>query len=66
MKKWVESWLIPLVNSVAKTPGQKRFVYALFLVLGIVLAWFGVTVSRVSVEQMMVLDQTPLGGGLLK
>lgn len=66
MKKWIESWLIPLVNKYADTPGKKKVVYVTLAILGLVLAWFGVTVSQVSVEQLMVLDQTPIGQGALK
>ena len=66
MKKWIESWLIPLVDSVADTPGKKKVAYGVIAVLGILMAWFGLTVTQVSVEQLMVLDQTPLGAGRLK
>ena len=66
MKKWIESWLIPLVDSVADTPGKKKVAYGVIAVLGILMAWFGLTVTQVSVEQLMVLDQTPIGAGRLK
>ena len=66
MKKWIESWLIPLVNKVADTPGKKRVVYIAIALLGLLVAWFGFTVTQVSVEQIFVLDQTPLGQGALK
>jgi hypothetical protein len=66
MKKWIESWLVPLVNRVADTPQKKKAVYIVLAILGGLLAWFGISLSRVSVEQLMVLDQTPLGQGGLK
>lgn len=66
MKRWIESWLLPLVNKVAATPGKKRMVYVVLALLGGLIAWFGVDLSRVSVEQLMVLDHTPLGQGVLK
>jgi hypothetical protein len=66
VKKWVESWLVPLVNRVADTPAKKRVVYVALAIAGIVAAWFSLTVTQVSVEQLFVLDQTPLGQGVLK
>ena len=66
MKKWIESWLIPFVNKFAKTKTQKRIFYIVFIIGGIITAWFGLTVSQVATEQLFVLDQTPLGRGVLK
>lgn len=66
MKKWIESWLIPLVNRFADTPGKKKAVYVTLAILGALMAWFGVTLSQVSVEQLMVLGETPMGQGRLK
>lgn len=66
MKKWIESWLIPLVDRVAKTPRQKRIAYVLFIFVGFLVSWFGFTVSQVSTEQLFVLGETPLGQGVLK
>lgn len=66
MKKWVESWLIPMVNRLADTPGKKRAAYVVIALLGLLTAWVGITVTQVSVEQIFVLDQTPLGQGALK
>jgi hypothetical protein len=66
MKKWIEGWLVPLVNRFADTPAKKRVVYVILAIVGLLMAWFGVSVTRVSVDQLMVLDQTPLGQGALK
>lgn len=66
MKKWIESWLIPLVDRIADTPGKKRVVYVATAVLGLLTAWFGFTVAQVSVEQLIVLGETPIGAGRLK
>lgn len=66
MKKWIESWLIPLVNRLADTPAKKKAVYVALALVGAILTWFGTTLTQVSVEQLMVLDQTPMGQGALK
>lgn len=66
MKAWIESWLIPLVNRFADTPGKKRIAYVIFILIGLLTAWFGVTLSQVSTEQLFVLDHTPSGQGAMK
>lgn len=66
MKKWIESWLVPMVNRLADTQGKKKVVYVVLALIGALLAWFGVSLSQVSVEQLILLDHTPLGQGVLK
>ncbi len=66
MKKWIESWLLPLVDSVATTPARRKLVYVALALLGMLMAWFGLSLTQVSVEQLIVLDQTPIGQGALK
>ncbi len=60
MKKWIESWLIPLVNKYADTPQKKKAVYAVLMVLGLFLAWFGISLTWVSYDQIYTLDQGAL------
>jgi len=61
MKKWIESWLLPLVNNYADTPGKKKAVYVALALLGALIAWFGADIVRTSFEQaMMTLNQGAL------
>lgn len=66
MKKWIESWLVPLVNRLADTRGKRRAVYVGLAVLGLLMAWLGISMTQVSVEQLIILDETPMGQGRLK
>ena len=66
MKKWIESWLIPFVNKYADTKVKRRVAWSIMLVIGIVISWFGFTVTQVSTEQLFILGKTPLGQGVLK
>lgn len=61
MKTILTRLIVPLVGKIADTPGKKKAVYILLSMLGAVLAYLGISIIQVSLDQILTLDQTPLG-----
>jgi hypothetical protein len=66
MKKWIESWLIPLVNKYADTPMKRRVAWSIIFVIGASMSWFGASLTRISSKQLIIMDQTHIGQGVIK